>query len=349
MTLAASMRLSFIRPVMVVASAAALAGCWFSDETLETFMGPTMGSTYTIKYVRAAGAPDVVKAQAEVEAILAEVDLQMSTYRSDSLIEGFNQAAAGCQPMSEPVLELVRYGEQLARRSDGAFDLTIEPLLNLWGFGPQSRGQRIPSADELTAVRAEYGYQRLQVRDGQLCKDRDGIQVDFNSIAAGYTVDRIAARLQQLGVSSYLVEVTGELKAEGRKPDGSPWRIAIEAPQSEGRVAQQIIQLDGLGVSTSGDYRNYFEQDGQRYSHTLDPRRAAPINHKLAAVTVLDNSAMQADGLSTVLMVLGPEQGLAFAEAEKIAALFVVRDENGFVSHSTAAFDALFPTQGEQP
>lgn len=349
MTLAASMRLSFLRPVLVVASAAALAGCWFPDETLETFMGPTMGSTYTIKYVRADGAPDVVKAQAEVEAILAEVDLQMSTYRSDSLIEGFNQAAAGCQAMPEPVLELVRYGEQLAQRSEGAFDLTVEPLLNLWGFGPQSRGQRIPSDDELTAVRAEYGYQRLQVRDGQLCKDRDGVQVDFNSVAAGYTVDRIAERLQQLGVSSYLVEVTGELKAEGRKPDGSPWRIAIEAPQSEGRVAQQIIELDGLGVSTSGDYRNYFEQDGQRYSHTLDPRHAAPINHKLAAITVLDRSAMHADGLSTALMVLGPEQGLVFAEAEKIAALFVTRDENGFVSHSTTAYDALFPTQGEQP
>ena len=343
------MRLRFLRPVMAVASATALAGCWFSEAALETFAGPTMGSTYTIKYVRDADAPDVASAQAEVEAILAEVDQQMSTYRSDSLIEGFNQAPAGCQAMPEPVLELVRYGEQLAQRSDGAFDLTVEPLLNLWGFGPQSRAQRIPSQDELSAVRADYGYQRLQVRDGQLCKDRDGIQVDFNSVAAGYTVDRIAERLQQLGVNSYLVEVTGELKAEGRKPDGSPWRIAIEAPQSEGRVAQQIIELNGLGVSTSGDYRNYFERDGQRYSHTLDPRRAAPITHKLAAVTVLDQSAMQADGLSTLLMVLGPEQGLAFAEAENIAALFVTRDENGFVSHGTTAFNALFPTQGEQP
>ena len=337
-----------LQPVIAVASAAALTGCLFSDP-LESFAGPTMGSTYSIKYVRHGGAPQVARAQAEVEAILAEVDLQMSTYRSDSLIEAFNQAPAGCRAMPEPVLELVRYGQELSRRSDGAFDLTVEPLLNLWGFGPQSRGERVPDAAELAAVREHYGQQYLHVRDGQLCKDRDAVQVDFNSIAAGYAVDRIAARLQQMDVNSYLVEVTGELKAKGRKPDGSPWRIAIEAPQSEARVAQQIIELDGLGVSTSGDYRNYFEQDGQRYSHTLDPRHAAPISHRLAAVTVVHPSTLEADGLSTVLMVLGPEQGLAFAENGNIAALFVTRDEGGFVSRSTAAFDALFAAQGEQP
>lgn len=335
-------------PVIAVASAAALTGCLFS-ETLETFGGPTMGSTYSVKYVKSASAPGPDALRAEVEGLLAEVDRQMSTYRADSDLERFNSAAAGCHAMPRPVLELVEYGERLSRKSDGAFDLTLEPLMTLWGFGAKSRGQRVPDAAALAAVREQYGHQRLSVRDGQLCKDGDAVQVDLNSIAAGHTVDRVAALLESRGVGSYLVEITGELKAVGRKPDGSPWRIAIEAPQEDVRAVQRIVELDGLSVSTSGDYRNYFERDGQRYSHTLDPRQAAPIRHTLAAVTVLTPSALEADGLSTLLMVLGPEEGARFAEAENLAALFVTREGEGFVSRASSAFDALFATQGDTP
>ena len=171
--------------------------------------------------------------------------------------------------------------------------------------------------------------------------------VDFNSIAAGYAVDRIGARLQQLGVSSYLVEVTGELKALGRKGDGSAWRVAIEAPLDDQQVAQTILTLDGEGISTSGDYHNYFERDGRRYSHTLDPQTAAPINHTLAQVSVVDASVQRADGLSTLLMVLGPERGLAFAEREGIKALFVTRGEQGFVTQRSSAFQRWL-VKGEQ-
>jgi thiamine biosynthesis lipoprotein len=337
-----------LQPVIAVASAAALTGCLFS-ETVETFGGPTMGSTYSIKYVKTSSAPSAERLQAEVEGILAEVDRQMSTYRADSDLEGFNRAAAGCHAMPEPVLELVEYGLGLSRRSGGAFDLTLEPLMTLWGFGAKSRGQAVPDEAALQAVRDHYGYHRLQIRDGQLCKDSDAVQVDLNSIAAGYSVDRVAGLLESRGVGSYLVEITGELRAVGRKPDGSPWRIAIEAPQSGVRAVQQIIELDGLAVSTSGDYRNYYERDGQRFSHTLDPRLATPIRHTLAAVTVVAPSALEADGLSTLLMVLGPEEGERFAEAENIAALFVTRDGEGFVSRGSSAFNALFPAQGVKP
>lgn len=325
---------------------ALLSGCPFQD-SIESFGGPTMGSTYTIKYVRASGTPKAERLQEEVESILGEVDGQMSTYRSDSLIEGFNEAPAGCQDMPEGILTLVRYGEQLSRQSGGAFDLTLEPLLNLWGFGPQGRGLQVPDAEALAEVRSRYGYRHLSIQGKQLCKDIDGLQVEFNSIAAGYAVDRIGERLEQLGVHSYVVEATGELKAVGRKPNGDPWRIGIEAPQSDQRVAQRILELDGLGISTSGDYRNHFEEGGQLYSHTFDPRAAAPVDHALAAVTVVDPSAMHADGLSTLLMVLGPEEGYAFAEARKIPAFFVSKGDEGFVIRSTPAFDALFPTQGE--
>ncbi len=233
-----------LQPVIAVASAAALTGCLFS-ESVETFGGPTMGSTYSVKYVRGSGVPYPEALQKEVDALLAEIDRQVSTYRSDSLIEAFNNGPAGCQAMPAPVLELARYGLELSHRSEGAFDLTLEPLLNLWGFGPKSRGQRVPDTAEIDAAREQYGYRLLEVRDGQLCKARDAVQVDFNSIAAGQAVDRIAQLLQAQGANSYLVEVTGELKAQGRKPDGAPWRIAIEAPQSDVRAVQRIVELDG--------------------------------------------------------------------------------------------------------
>ena len=336
-----------LRPVIAVSLLAALTGCWFS-EPVEEFGGPTMGSTYTVKYVRSKDSPSVESLKRETDAILAEVDVQMSTYRDDSAIEQFNQAPAGtCQAMPDGVLELVDAGRLLHEQSQGALDLTLEPLLNLWGFGPKARAEKVPTAEQLVAARARVGMQHLR-RDGQqLCKEVD-VQVDFNSIAAGYAVDKLVQRFTELGVTSYMVEVTGELKAAGKKPDGQPWRIGLEAPQDGQRVAQRVLAVDGYGISTSGDYRNYFEEEGQRYSHTLDPLTGAPITHKLAAVTVVDKSTLRADGLSTVLMVMGTERGLAFAERMGIAAFFVTREGDAFVTQTTQAFEQLFAAGDEQ-
>ncbi|TBU93365.1 FAD:protein FMN transferase [Phytopseudomonas dryadis] len=337
-----------LQPALVAVLAAALAGCGFS-ESVEEFGGPAQGSTYSVKYVKTGSVPDKAALKAETEAILAEIDQQMSTYRDDSLIEQFNRAPAGtCMPMPQGVLELVRTGDELNRDSGGAFDLTLEPLLDLWGFGPRGNGERqVPDAEALKEVRGRIGQEHLHVDGDRLCKDLD-LQVDFNSIAAGYTVDRIIERLVQLGVRSYLVEATGELKAVGRKPDGQPWRIALEAPRDDQRAIARVIELDGYGISTSGDYRNYFEEQGVRYSHTLDPQTAAPIQHTLAAVTVAAPSTLMADGLSTVLLVLGPEKGYEYAEREGIAAFFVTREGDGFVTRSTATFEQLFAAGGKQ-
>lgn len=337
---------AFFRPVIVAALAAALTGCLFQDK-VESFGGPTMGSTYTVKYVAGREAADKEQLQRETESILAEIDRQLSTYRVDSDIEMFNALPAGeCTNMPDGVRELILAGQQLSDESDGALDLTIEPLLNLWGFGPQGRGERVPSAEEIATARQNVGQHYVRVEGEQLCKDR-AVQVDFNSIAAGYAVDQVAAALEASGVNSYLVEITGELKARGRKPDGAPWRVAIEAPRDNERVAQRIIELDGFAVSTSGDYRNYFERDGKRYSHTLDPQTGAPIVHHLAAVTVVDPSTLRADGLSTVLMVMGPERGMAYATERNIAAFFVIREGQEFISRSTGAFDELFGAGAE--
>ncbi|MFC6336455.1 FAD:protein FMN transferase [Pseudomonas sp. CCM 7891] len=328
-----------LRQVVIVCGFAALAGC--DGDSLESFGGPTMGSTYSIKYVRTPGVPGPDEVQRQVEGVLAEVDRQMSTYRGDSDIERFNDLPANsCQPMPESILHLVRTGERLAEASNGAFDLTVEPLLNLWGFGPQAREIKVPDAVTLEQVRQRVGHAHLRIEGQQLCKDA-AVEVDFNSIAAGYAVDRIAAQLTRLGIQSYLGEVTGELKAAGRKPDGSLWRIALEEPRDDQQVAERIIGVNGFGVSTSGDYRNYFQQDGQRYSHTLDARTGAPITHPLASVTVLQPSALMADGLSTLLLILGPEQGWEYAEKHQVAAFFVMREGTGFVTRSNKAFEQL--------
>lgn len=335
-----------LRPVIVVALATALTGCLFLDK-VESFSGPTMGSTYTVKYVAAAGTPDKAELLRQTETILAEIDKQVSTYRADSDLEVFNElSGAQCMVVPARLRTLFQAGERLSDESGGALDLTVEPLLDLWGFGPHGKGERIPSAEEIASARQNVGQHHLKLEGDRLCKDR-GVQVDLNSIAAGYAVDEVSASLEASGVKSYLVEITGELKAQGRKPDGSPWRIAIEAPRDNERVVQRVIELDGLGVSTSGDYRNYFERDGKRYSHTLDPATGAPIEHHLAAVTVVDPSALRADGLSTIMMVLGPERGMRYAEAHHIAAFLVVREGQGFTSKSTEAFQALFGTGAE--
>ena len=317
-----------------------LSGCGNGD-SLETFGGPTMGSTYSIKYVRHASLPAPQEVRVEVEKILADVDRQMSTYRADSDISRFNALPADrCQVMPAPLLELIRVGEQLSQQSEGSYDLTVEPLMNLWGFGPQGREEKVPDAAALAEVRQRVGHQHLRIDGDRLCKDA-AVEVDFNSIAAGYAIDTIAARLEALGIHDYLAEATGELKASGKKPDGSPWRIALEEPRDDQQVAERVINVDGYGLSTSGDYRNYFQQDGRRYSHTFDARTGAPVLHDLASVTVIHPSALMADGLSTLLLILGPERAWDYAEKHDIGAFFVIRADTGFVTRTSHAFERL--------
>ena len=342
---------------------AALAGCQpqpASTASVVRIEGPTMGSTYHISYVPGPGGqPAAAQAQGAVQALLGEIDATVSTYRDDSDLARFNAAPAPvCMDMPDTALELARHALALAQQSEGAFDVTLLPVLEAWGFRhgaaarPAHEASPAPAPAELEAARERMGMQHLRVQPGQLCKDAP-IRVEFNSIAAGYAVDRVASYFAQQGVGSYLVEITGEMKAVGLKPDGAPWRIAIEAPLEGERQAQRIVQLNGLALSTSGDYRNWHEVDGQRQSHIIDPRTLAPVRHRLAAVTVAAPSALEADGLSTLFMALGPQQGFDYAQARGIAALFVSRRENGagFATRATAAFDAAFGAspQGEKP
>lgn len=318
-----------------------MTGCFNSAQPVSEIHGHTMGSTYSIKWVDGSDTPDAVALKASVEELLEQFDSEVSTWRADSHLSRFNAAPSGsCQEMPTSVLELVVLSSSLHERSGGAFDVTVGPLLDLWGFhGGQGR-QVVPEPEALAATLERVGQRHLKVQGSMLCKDAP-VQVDLSGIAAGYMVDRVAEHLLAEGITSYMVEITGELKAAGLKPGGSPWRIAVEEPRNDRRMAQVIIPLNGYGVSTSGDYRNYFEHEGQRYSHTFDPVSGKPVSHQLAAVTVLHPSTAEADGLSTILLVKGPSDGWDYAVKNGIAALLVIRMGDGFVSRSTPRFRSL--------
>ncbi len=246
--------------------------------------------------------------------------------------------------MSAQTAAVVAEAQRFSELSNGAFDITVGPLVDLWGFGPDPRTGLVPEEPALEAAARRVGYRHLEVRDHPpgLRKAIPGLGIDLSAIAKGYAVDRIAALLLSLDISDFMVEIGGEVRVSGRKPDGSFWRIGIETPRAGPRDVHRIVELDGVAMATSGDYRNYFEQDGKRYSHTIDPKTGKPIEHRLASITIIDESAMFADAMATAMMVLGPEAGMDLGERLELAALFVVKRETGFESLATSRFLAEY-------
>jgi thiamine biosynthesis lipoprotein len=326
--------------------AAVLTGCARGPQ--ETILaGSTQGTSYSVRAFCEIPRPSL---QADVDAVLAEVDAQMSTYNPHSALSAFNGSEPGAwQTVPAELAFVADAAQQLANLSAGAFDVTVGPLVNVWGFGPDGERDSKPSADAVRAARARIGYQYLEVRltPPALRKLRD-VYVDLGAIAQGYTVDRLAELLDRGACHSYMVEVGGEVRTGRAKPDGQAWRIGIEVPDSDamGEVGK-VLSLTAMAVSTSGDYRDFFEADGQRYSHTMDPRSGAPVAHDLASVTVLHRSTMWADGFATLLDVLGPTDGLAFATRHDLAARFVERTPAGFVEHTSPAFAELLARKKE--
>ncbi|RUO61956.1 FAD:protein FMN transferase ApbE [Pseudidiomarina insulisalsae] len=298
-----------------------------------------MGTTYHIRYVSANPRHESAKVQERVDAVLAQINSQMSTYDPTSELSRFNSRMT-----TEPVVvsrsleQVVRRALEIAEETDGLLDVTVGPLVNLWSFGPKQRPEKVPDAMELQAVKAVTGYQHLNVENHQLQKEIPELYVDLSTIAKGYAVDRVARLLEQMEIQNYLVEIGGEMRLKGNKPGNQPWRIAIEKPDSSQRAAQRIIEPGNMAVATSGDYRNYFEEDGVRYSHIIDPRTGRPIQHNLVSVTVLADTCMDADAYATALTVMGPEQALVFAEQKRLAVLLIVRENGMFKEYTSTAF-----------
>ncbi|WP_175402506.1 FAD:protein FMN transferase [Xanthomonas graminis] len=316
-----------------------------AETEIATLGGRSMGTTWSAKLVLRRRR-DLHPLHAAIQAQLDQVVAQMSTWQADSAISRYNRAAAGSvHALPAAFAEVLRCALDIARRSDGAFDPTIGAVLGLWGFGADAGSQRVPDADALRQARAAGDWRQLALDEsGASLRQPGGLRLDLSAIAKGYGVDLAVRALQAQGVASALVEVGGELYGYGRKPDGQPWRVLVEsAPDEDAQAATppRVLALDGRAVATSGDRWHRFEQDGQCYSHTLDPRSGTPIAASLAAVSVVAADAMRADAWATALSVLGADAGMACAERERLAARFLLRDGERVQERLSSAFAAL--------
>ena len=312
-----------------------------SDRQLTEFSGLTMGTSWSVKVVDLPGTIQQSTINESINKTLVTISRSMSTYDADSELSRFNASPdTDWVTASDALVEVLGAANEVSRLTGGAFDVTVGPVVNMWGFGPSGIRSEAPLESEIESVRALTGYSNMEVRrtPAAIRKLLPGLYVDLSSIAKGYAVDRIADFLEQQGIKDYLVEIGGELRAKGHNERATSWRVGIERPSATERAVYQAIEIDGAGLATSGDYRNYFEQDGQRYSHIINPVSARPVTHRLASVTVVTASAMRADALATALMVLGPEDGYALAEREGIAAFFIVKADKGFTDKASSAF-----------
>lgn len=304
--------------------------------------GSTMGTYYSIK-VADSTISDPAKLQAEVDVLLERVNDQMSTYRPDSELSRFNQHRSATPiVVSRDTARVVTEAIHIGRESHTALNITVGPLVNLWGFGPDKKPTKIPSDELITQTRQKTGLGNLHVITSvdadTLQKDIPDLYVDLSAIAKGFGVDKVAEYLESLGERNYLVEIGGELRINGVNGKGHPWRVAIEKPTSCTGTVQEVIVPGDNGVATSGDYRNYYELDGQRFSHTIDPRSGKPIQHRLVSVTVIQPSCMTADGLATVFMVMGTEKSLSYAKERGLAIFVITKTDNGFEEAYSDAF-----------
>jgi len=332
-----------VSAILVLASAA-LAGCSFEpEERVWEISGPIFGTTYHISVVLPEDTSRLDALAAGIEAELEKVDASMSTWRPDSELSRFNSKTDQSEwtPLSQPLYEVLARADEISALTGGAFDITIGPVVNLWGFGPQARPEKAPADDVLARVLAATGHDKLELRpDPPAVRSTVPQYLDLSGIAKGYGVDVVARYLNLEGVEAYLVEIGGEVRVRGHKPDGKVWRLAIEQPVSDSRQVNMVVALPRHAMATSGDYRNYYEADGHRYSHTIDPATGRPITHNLASVTVIADDCMSADAIATGFTVMGFERASALALRENIPAYFIIRNENGFETHQTPAFSS---------
>lgn len=311
--------------------------------------GRSMGTIWNLSWQQ----PDQPLASGEVrdrvQAALDRIDRQMSSWKADSTLSRFNRADAGTwHRLPADFWQVMARALALARATDGAYDPTVAPLVELWGFGAGKRKHSPPSAQAVAAELARVGWRQLQLDPlGRRLLQPGGVALDLSSVAKGQAIDQVARALAQLGIHDFLFELGGDLRVRGERPGGGDWRIALERPDAASvRVRQsddvmETLALDHGAVVTSGDYRHRFRDAGASYSHHIDPRSGYPVQHGLASVTVRGETALYADPLGTAMMVLGPKQGLAFAEERGIAVLMVERTDRGFRQLASPAWRRL--------
>ncbi|NNG41945.1 FAD:protein FMN transferase [Pseudoalteromonas sp. NEC-BIFX-2020_002] len=317
-----------------------ISGCG-KNEPQELYLeGKTMGTTYHIKVFAEQEKLASLNLLPEVTQLLKDINLSMSTYIKDSEINQFNRLPAGeVMPISSDFRAVVSESIRLGK-STKTLDVTMGPLIDLWGFGPDKKPTKRPTNEALLAMIAKIGVDKLILTDQGLAKSIDGLALSFSATAKGYGIDKVAELLESHGLTNYMVEIGGELRVSGKKPNDLDWRIAIEQPDTElgVRKVHKVLAPGNNGIATSGDYRIFYEMEGVTYSHLIDPVTGMPSRHDLVSVTVLHPSAMTADGLATALTVMGMEKAKAYAQEHDLPVYLIAKSEDGLVTYSSPAF-----------
>lgn len=319
----------------LLAAVLALGGCASHFPPAPVLSGRTMGSDWTVKLagMRPASGSGL---QAGVQAQFDAVDQLLSTYKPDSALSRFNANDSGeWQDIDPELAEVMAYGLGLAERSGGTYDLTVGPLVNLWGFGPEPARDQAPDAAAIDAALARVGWRKVEVDVvHHRARKQPGVRVDLSSLGKGRGVDRVAGYLDSRGVTDYLIDLSGKLRARGRNVD-RPWIVAVEQPDADDpagkpRVVPARVELRNASIATSGDYRRYFESGGQHYSHIIDPRTGYPVSHATLSATAIAGTCMEADALATMFMVMPPDAALQLAQSDRTPALLISREAQGF-------------------
>lgn len=335
-------------------------GCQDAHESVVQWKGQTMGTTYLVKFTQAPDGP-ALPAQQEVDAILKAVNAAMSTYIPSSEISKINSDSKANHPysISADFNHVLRFSLKVAEKTEGVFDPTIGPLVNLWGFGPQGK-RKVPSEQAVEQTKAKVGYQKIahDEQQSKLMFTVAGMKIDLSASAKGFGVDKIAQFLDQRRIANYMVEIGGEVRTKGLN-NGRPWRIAIETPDPDfsKKSIQKVLPLSGLSVATSGNYRNFFMENGKGYSHTINYQTGKPVEGIMASVTVVSpEGCMQADAWATALMAMGPIKGIEYTKKYSIAAYFIYAASEsdakvgaeGFKTYQSIEFKRLFAEQEQR-
>ena len=313
--------------------------CQNNNYKIVLINGLTMGTTYSIKIKTADAVVNQEKIRADIEKILLEINQKMSTYIVDSELSVINFSnSLDSNLISDDLFKVISHANTISKTTNGAFDITVGPLVNLWGFGPNKSENKIPSNEEIELIKKNIGYMKIYLNKEttSIKKLHPDLYVDLSGIAKGFAVDKIALYLNSYNLENYLVEIGGELIAKGTNEDNEVWQIGIENPNNN---LAKIIGLKDIAMATSGDYRNYFEKNGVRYSHTINPNTGKPIKHKLASITVLDKTAMNADALATAFMVLGPAKTIELANELKIGVYLIIKNDENFYEEYNEYFE----------
>jgi len=335
------MKIKWLFTVSLIAFA--LSGCQKSPRESE-LSGEAQGTTYHIKLVLDGTSTSLEEARREVSATLAEIDAQMSNYREDSEISRINrQERSNWLLVSKEIAELLSIAHTVYERSDGCYDLTVKPLFDLWGFS--NHQNRVPAQDEIADLLPTVGMHLLEVDvvNQRIRKKNPKLKIDLSSIAQGYSVGVIARRLEALGIKNYLVEIGGEMMVKGHKSNGDNWRVAIQTPTPLTREIEKIIDVreqQGIAIMTAGTYQHFFEENGQIYSHILNPKTGRPVTHHLRSVTVMHDDPAWADAWDTALLCVGEEEAARIAEAEQLKVLLIYDDGSKLTEHMSKAFAA---------